>query len=90
MPRYRGHSCLRGSHRQECLCYLGRLNKKGALGGRPWVGMEWRWRRSAVENVLGQEGGHRDVGQVNDVADAQIHGYAANYVSLLGGPPTFL
>ena len=47
-------------------------------------------RVSAVENILGQKGGHGDVGQVHDVGDAQINGYAADYVSLLSRPPTFL
>ena len=44
----------------------------------------------AVENTLGKEGRHGDVGQVHDVAHAEIHGDATNYVSLLCGPTTFL
>ena len=47
-------------------------------------------RVSAVENILGQKGGHGDVGQVHDVGNAQIDGYAADYVSLISGPSPFL
>ena len=44
----------------------------------------------SLENVFGQKRRHRDIGQVDGVADPKVHGHAANNISLLAAPAPFL